>query len=229
MATRFLPIELQNANLFGVRLSGGVGRTDKANLLDMVEKCLSNGKVNLVLDLSELTSIGGGGARILADFQAELQKHNGEAVFVGASAVVRKFLGPKFADLPLRYFVTVDDANQYFYKDSYDYVSELAAAELKTSPSPEDPVAPEADGDDEQEIGAIGFMDDAEEMIPDGNELLVEEDLLANEDPENPQLPKPDVSPAASEGAAAVNDVLEEFNGPSKDEKVVEKESRTKK
>ncbi len=98
MATRFLPIELQNTNLFGVRLSGTIGRSDKTNLLEMAERCLSNGKVHIVLDLSELSSIGGGGARLLAEFQAELLKHNGEAVFVGASTIVRKFLEPKFAD-----------------------------------------------------------------------------------------------------------------------------------
>ncbi len=96
MATRFESIELNNPDLFGVRLNGAVGRSDKENLLELVEKCLANGKVKLVLDLSELSSIGGGGAKILANFQKELQAQGGEAVVAGAGETVRQFLAPKF-------------------------------------------------------------------------------------------------------------------------------------
>ncbi|MFT5233862.1 MAG: hypothetical protein ACI9UQ_001904, partial [Candidatus Krumholzibacteriia bacterium] len=218
MATRFLPIELQDPDLFGVRLSGGVGRADKDNLLDMVQKCLAKGKVNLVLDLSELSSIGGGGARILAEFQTELQKHDGEAVVVGASAVVRKFLAPKFEKLPLRYFVTVEDADQYFHADTYDYVKELALAEKKTAEvSPEKPSPVSADTDEEQEIGAIGFMEDAEELDCEGEDILAE----VNDEPDGTADEAPVVT--KNEGSAAVNDVLEEFNGPTEDEAPVKK------
>jgi HD-GYP domain-containing protein (c-di-GMP phosphodiesterase class II)/anti-anti-sigma regulatory factor len=110
MATRFKPLDLDNPQLFGIGLVGIIGRSDKSNLLDLADRCLDKGKVHLVLDLSELTSMGGGGAVILADFQRRLNSMGGEAVFVGAGEVVRHFLEPKFDDLPLRFFESVQDA-----------------------------------------------------------------------------------------------------------------------
>ena len=103
MATRFKPLDLDNPRLFGIGLSGIIGRSDKANLLDLAERCLNKGKVHLILDLSELSSMGGGGAAILADFQKRLNTSGGEAVFVGAGEVVRRFLKIKFEGLPLRF------------------------------------------------------------------------------------------------------------------------------
>ncbi len=205
MATRFESIELNSPDLFGVRLNGAVGRSDKQNLLELVEKCLSNGKVQLVLDLSELSSIGGGGAQILADFQKQLQIEGGEAVVAGAGETVRQFLAPKFKGMPLRFFHTVKDADNYFHGDDYDFealaaatASALAEAE---SLSDETDVDPDPDSD----IGAIGFMDDAEEFVPDGDDLLADD---------------PDFDPGggAAEGSLAMNEVLEEFNGPAEDE-----------
>ncbi len=110
MATRFKPLDLKNSGLFGIGLSGIIGRSDKSNLLDLAGRCLDQGKVNLVLDLSDLSSMGGGGAAILADFQSRLNSAGGEAVFVGAGEVVRHFLKLKFDDLPLRFFETVQEA-----------------------------------------------------------------------------------------------------------------------
>ncbi len=227
MATRFLPIELENSDLFGVRFSGAVGRSDKANLLDLVDKCLANGKVHLVLDMSDLSSIGGGGARILADFQQQLVSSGGEAVIAGASETVRHFLAPKFDDLPLRFFHTVADADEFFHAADYDFEAR-GVVEVKAAPPAPEP-APGA-GDDE-EIGAIGFMDDAEDMIPAGDDLL--EDPVVGAGPEacaEPEgiaepaagaEPEPDPAAGPDEGSLAMNDVLEEFNGPTEDEEAV--------
>ena len=107
MATRFQPLNLTDSRLFGIRLSGIIGRSDKSNLLDLADRCLKKNKVNLILDLSDLSSMGGGGAVILADLQGRLNESGGEAVFVGAGEVVRRFLKLKFEDLPLRFFDTV--------------------------------------------------------------------------------------------------------------------------
>ena len=92
MATRFNPLNLNSPQLFGIGLSGIIGRSDKSNLLDLAERCLDKGKVHLILDLSGLSSMGGGGAIILADFQRRLNSEGGEAVFVGAGEVVRHYL-----------------------------------------------------------------------------------------------------------------------------------------
>ncbi len=212
MATRFLPIELNDTDLFGVRLSGAVTRSDKQNLLEMGAKCLDNGKTNLVLDLSELTAIGGGGARILADLQNQLVDNDGEAVIAGAGETVRQFLAPKFKGLPLRFFHTVQDADEFFHDDDYDFEKRMASAETKSVAESKADL-PNAVADDavtEEEIGAIGFMDDADDLVPEGNDLLATES-----ENETPAAPPP---PPASEGSLAVNEVLEEFNGPTEEE-----------
>ncbi len=204
MATRFLPIELKNSDLFGVRLTGAIGRSDKQNLLEMAEKCLSNGKVNLVLDLSELSSIGGGGARVLADFQNQLQQHDGEAVIAGAGETVRQFLALKFEDLPLRFFHTVDEAEHFFHDADYDFAAWAAGDAAVESLAEATPIVTEAhtaNGDNAgYEIGAIGFMDDSEESIPEGDDLLAVDELGETD-----------------EASAAMNDVPEEFIGPDED------------
>jgi len=231
MATRFLPIQLKNGDLFGVCLNGAVGRSDKQNLLDMADKCLANGKVNLVLDLSELSSIGGGGARILADFQKQLAQEGGEAVFAGASETVRHFLAPKFTDLPLRFFHTTDDADNYFHADDYDFEARTAEATAvgQTPDVAPGEVAPPDNCEnsvDDQEIGAIGFMDDVEDLVPDGDSLLLdtpETEAPADTAPVSPGAQGTDETTAVDEpleGALAVNEVLEEFNGPEEEPSV---------
>jgi len=184
MATRFQPLQLKNADLFGVRLSGGISRSDKGCLTEMAAKCLQQGKVNLVLDLSELGVIGGSGARILAGFQAQLTATGGEAVFVGASETIRSFLTLKFAELPLRFFHTVADADSFFHADNYDY--QARARELAPAPEPVAPVAVPVNLD---EIGAIGFADDVPECLPDDTDLLADE---AVPEPDLAAAPVPD-------------------------------------
>ncbi|MDX2473860.1 MAG: HD domain-containing phosphohydrolase [Candidatus Krumholzibacteria bacterium] len=222
MATRFESIELNSPDLFGVRLNGAVGRSDKQNLLELVEKCLANGKVKLVLDLSELSSIGGGGAKILANFQKDLQAQGGEAVVAGAGETVRQFLVPKFEGLPLRFFHSVKDADNYFHAENYDFEA-LATATADAAHDEEvacevEAAAEVADAaESDSEIGAIGFMDDSEEFVPDGDDLLGDEpQAAATTEPAEAVEPAPEA--AADEGSEAMNDVLEEFNGPSEDE-----------
>ena len=110
MATRFQSIDLKNSQLFGVQLTGTVAPGDKKLLIELADKCLANEKVHLILDFSQVKTIGGGGAAVLAGFQEKLVAKGGEAVFVGAGEIVRNFLGQKFEDLPLRHFEEVNDA-----------------------------------------------------------------------------------------------------------------------
>ena len=217
MATRFQSLELQNPELFGIRLNGAVGRTDKQHLLEVMDKCLTRGKVKLVLDLSELTTLGGGGARILADFQRQLGERGGEAVVAGAGATVRQFLATQFGDLPLRFFLDVADADAHFDDDDYDYAArsgELsAAADRRHAASAEDEARNEAkygaegEADNEDGIGAIGLMDDEDDFA-----------LAADDEPSaKDSLGKAPAPAAGAEGSLAVNEVLEEFNGPTEE------------
>ncbi len=167
MATRFKPLELKNPQLFGIGLAGIIGRSDKSNLLDLADRCLDKGKVHLILDLSELSSMGGGGAIILADFQRRLTSAGGEAVFSGAKEVVRRFLEPKFDDLPLRFFDSIEEAEASLTGEPVEIVSEV-----ETRPPPKSSPKKTA---------------------------------------EKPAATKRD------EAVCAMNEVLEEFNGPAEE------------
>lgn len=110
MATRFAPLRFPGSDVFGVRAHGAFGRGDGERLLDLGRRCLDRDKVRLVIECSELDSLGGSGAGVLADLQRQLVARGGELVFVAAGPVIQRFLARKFADLPLRCFDTVADA-----------------------------------------------------------------------------------------------------------------------
>ena len=145
MATRFQSIELKNPGIFGVQLSGTVSPGDKKLLIELVDKCLDKDKVHLILDFSQVKTMGGGGASVLAGFQQKLVAENGEAVFVGAGEIVRNFLEQKFDGLPLRHFTSVEEAEA-------DLADKLPADPEQEADEPTD---------EELEIlGAVGFSED---------------------------------------------------------------------
>jgi HD-GYP domain-containing protein (c-di-GMP phosphodiesterase class II)/anti-anti-sigma regulatory factor len=184
MATRFKPLELENNALFGIGLAGIIGRVDKSNLLDLADRCLEKGKVQLILDLSEITSMGGGGAIILADFQRRLTSAGGEAVFVGASEVVIRFLEPKFDDMPLRFFDSVQEA-----EESLTGVALVPEdKEVSWEPKVGEPA------------GIASVDEKQDDPVP----------------PRKKAAEKP-VAPRNDEAASAMNEVLEEFNGPAEE------------
>jgi anti-anti-sigma regulatory factor len=158
MATRFQSIELNNPHLFGVQLAGTVGPGDKKPLIELADKCLDKEKIHLILDFSEVKTMGGGGASVLAGFQEKLVAVGGEAVFVGAGEIVRNFLEQKFESLPLRHFDVVADA-------------EAALAEV--APLEPDPVDVEEVSDELDEVGAVGLFEEGAKDLKVDN--LIEE------------------------------------------------------
>ncbi|MBM4130640.1 HD domain-containing protein [bacterium] len=203
MAIRFTPLELEVPQLFGVGLSGTVARADKQNLLALADRCLDRGKLRVVLDMTDLGALGGGGARALADFQLSLTSRGGEAVFVGAGKTVRRFLRQRFDDLPLRFFPDVATAAARFGDERYHWdpeAEELAADLAAAGREVEDP-----DGEEPAELGAIAAFDD--------DELAVE--VAAAFLPDAP--PAPASAEADLEARDAVQEVLDEFNGREED------------
>ena len=84
MATHFEPLKLARDDVFGVHLSGTVTRRDEKRLQELADKCLDRGHSQVLLDLSGLDTIGGGGAKALAEFQRQLVAAGGGALVVGA-------------------------------------------------------------------------------------------------------------------------------------------------
>lgn len=199
MAIRYTPLELDEPQLFGIGLSGTVSRSDKQNLLALADRCLERGKLHLILDMTALTALGGGGARVLADFQLSLTSRQGEAVFVGAGKTVRRFLRQRFDDLPLRFFPSVEVAQARFSDAGYawDPDAEELAADLAAADRRDDDAA-DAGG-----VGAIAAFDDEE---------LQEEAIPA------PAAASVRRAEGEHEARDAVQDVLDEFNGREEDD-----------
>jgi len=138
MAIRFSSLKLPDPAVFGVRLEGAFGRGDRQRLLDLGTQCLDRGKLRLLLDCTDLDSLGGSGAAVLAELQRQLTDRGGEVVFASAGAVIRRFLAKHLDDLPLRCFETLEDA-----------ICGLGAAAAEPMPvATQPPAAPSDDLDD---------------------------------------------------------------------------------
>lgn len=144
MALKFKPLKIENPDLFGISLSGSVGRGDRDRLKELADKCLLNGRVKLVLDLSQLGSIGGGGARMISELQERLTAASGGTVIAGAGDTVKRFLDQKFEGHPLTYYADVDAAVAGLGGElpARPAATATTLAEPEVSPdSEEDPVA----------------------------------------------------------------------------------------
>ncbi len=185
MAIQFQNLTLQDKDLFGVSLTGTVSRSDKGALQELAEQAMKHGKVHLVLDMSDLTSLGGAGAGVLAGFQQRLLDRGGEAVFAGVRPTVRRFLNSKFGDLPHRHFPDVDVAQGNFHNAAYVEPSVLPEADASSAdeeatqasdsvaPPPRDK-EPELETEEALETGAMSFHDETEEADSNLDGLLAE-------------------------------------------------------
>lgn len=206
MAIRYASLELDDPRLFGVRLSGTVSRDDKQNLLALADRCLEHGKLHLVLDLSELGAIGGGGARVLADLQFTLAARGGEAVFVGAGPVVRRFLRQRFDDLPLRFFPSLAVARERCLDPDFawDPESDERAAALAVDERDRHGDDP---GIDEDMVGAFAAVDDEElaefsdfEEPAGADESALVDETFVEARPVRDAAPVPAPTPASGAG-----------------------------
>ncbi len=180
MALQFKPLKLSSPDLFGVSLSGSVGRGDRDRLKELADKCLKHGKTNVLLDLTDLGTMGGGGARMIAELQDRLEKEKGGAFIAGAGPTVQRFLNQKLEDKALTYYASVEEALQQLGQATQDLAPAEGAAATLAQDVPQDPVPaaaaatepetePESDGldglpEDVVEVGAVAFFDEDEAL-----------------------------------------------------------------
>jgi anti-anti-sigma regulatory factor len=212
MALQFKSLKLPSPDLFGVSLSGSVGRGDRDRLKELADKCLKHGKTNVLLDLSELGSMGGGGARMIAELQERLEEAQGGALIAGAGPTVQRFLDQKLQDRPLTYYASVREALQHLgvaaacLDDAPAEVKPREAASGLASPDggEGEPVGhqaedlPEGMPEDAVEVGAVAFFEDDDEAELQG----------LDQDP----APQADDDPAdQAAGSPGLDNLLDEF------------------
>ncbi len=180
MGMQFEPLMLAGDDLFGIKFIGAVGRSDKVYLLEVADKCLEKGKLQVILDVSELKNLGGGGAAAFAEFQSRLVASGGEAVFVGAQEVVRKFLQGKFENLPLRFFADLEEAVAgYEVADEPSSMDEFVPGQEAATVEP----APDQDAEDQDAGGQAPDMFTFWDEVPEPKPLPeIEEPAEADED-----------------------------------------------
>ena len=90
--TRFERLEFGGADSAGFQISGKLGFHENEKIEQLTQECLKREFKQVVFDFSELTSLGGGVARILRGFAKDLGEKGGEVTFVVTSSVVLDFL-----------------------------------------------------------------------------------------------------------------------------------------
>ena len=106
--TRFEKLEIGAADSAGFQVSGKLGFHENKKVEQLTQECLKRELKHVVFDFSELTSLGGGVARILRKFVKALKEMGGETTFVVTNTVVLDFLQDD--ETNIRICSTLDEA-----------------------------------------------------------------------------------------------------------------------
>ncbi len=211
MAISFFPLELSDSSLFGIRLRGTVGRSDKDRLQELVTKCVAHSKTKLILDISELESLSSGAATELATLQRKMTDRDGEVVFIGANETMRQFLERSFDELPLRIFGTASAA-ETGYHDGTDpslMVPQIEKPEpVETSGAQTDAPGVSSATDEEaadQEGGAVCLSPESDDT-PDSSLDEILGGFSCDRDGERPPALDIAEEPAIAEDSASCED-----------------------
>lgn len=106
--TRFDKLEIGAADSAGFQVSGKLGFHENKKVEQLTQECLKRELKHVVFDFSELTSLGGGVAKILRKFVKALKEKGGETTFVVTNSVVLDFLEDD--ETNIRICSTLDEA-----------------------------------------------------------------------------------------------------------------------
>lgn len=90
--TKFERLDTGGAQIAAFRISGKLGFHENLKIEHLADECLKRRFKKVVFDFSELTSLGGGVARILRGFLQTFEEQGGEVKFVITSDIVLDFL-----------------------------------------------------------------------------------------------------------------------------------------
>jgi HD-GYP domain-containing protein (c-di-GMP phosphodiesterase class II)/anti-anti-sigma regulatory factor len=90
--TKFERIEVGSPGIAAFRVEGTLGFHENAKIQRLVDECLKRDLRTVVFDFSELSSLGGGVAKILRDFAKTLRAKGGTVCFVVTNDIITQFL-----------------------------------------------------------------------------------------------------------------------------------------
>jgi HD-GYP domain-containing protein (c-di-GMP phosphodiesterase class II)/anti-anti-sigma regulatory factor len=90
--TRFERVEVGNPDIAAFRVEGKLGFHENTMVQRLVEECLRREIRSVIFDFSELSSLGGGVAKIFRDFVDTLAAKGGRVGFVVTNDIITQFL-----------------------------------------------------------------------------------------------------------------------------------------
>ena len=90
--TKFERVEVGSPNIAAFRIEGKLGFHENTMVQRLVEECLKRDMRAVIFDFSELSSLGGGVAKIFRDFVDTLASKGGRVSFVVTNDIITQFL-----------------------------------------------------------------------------------------------------------------------------------------
>jgi len=100
--TKLERVDLADPGVVAFRISGKLGFHENKKIQNLIEECLKRDFKRVVFDFSELSSLGGGVAKILREFAGDFESKGGSVAFVVTSDVVLQFLHDDKEQLEIR-------------------------------------------------------------------------------------------------------------------------------
>jgi len=119
--TKFERIEVGSPGMAAFRIEGKLGFHENAMIQRLVEECVRRDIRTVIFDFSELTSLGGGVAKILRDFVEALAAKGGRASFVVTNDIITQFLQDGERTVPI-------------YRSFHEAMSSTGAAPATAAP-----------------------------------------------------------------------------------------------
>ena len=220
--TKLERVDLADPGVAAFRISGKLGFHENKKIQNLIEECRKRDFKRVVFDFTELSSLGGGVAKILREFARDFESKGGSVAFVVTSDVVLQFLQDDSAQLDIR--ETMEGAlgdsrpvKAKAGKGSSDKKEEKQASAKKG--------APRNEPEENKERGAHAEEkdDEAPAPNPEGDPGVI----LMSYDGDGDQSSS-DKSPPVTEESSAINE--EESNGDAEESGGAEKkEEKTEK
>ena len=100
--TKLERVDLADPGVAAFRISGKLGFHENKKIQNLIKECQKRDFKRVVFDFSELSSLGGGVAKILREFAGDFASKGGSVAFVVKSDVVLQFLQDNGTELEIR-------------------------------------------------------------------------------------------------------------------------------
>ena len=202
--TKFERVEVGSPRVAAFRIEGKLGFHENAKIQRLVEECLKRDLHTVIFDFSELSSLGGGVAKILRDFVDALAAKGGSVRFVVTNDIIAQFLqdGERTVSM-YRTLVEATSSND----------APVKGPSITTPPEAETPNAAETPAAPRTSAETAAPSANASAGLT-SNVIIMSYDSVG--EPQGDAPPPPQAAPAVSSVDEDTEEIIDEiFNGPA--------------